>query len=1126
MLIEKRNFSGGQNSDLSERLLPDTDSLNLMNGRVGVTKYGRLGRLENVAGSTLISQSVYPPYGKSQTIGSACDLENMRLLFFNYNTFGDHGIYCYDPLTNIVYAVVYDSQVIGGLGFSKNSLIHSARVENGCLYWCDSTNNEPRRININSGIEMNRNGTFPNVIRYEYPMNQSVIRWIRRQPGLPLTSQKSIDNTFVNNFIKDEAFQFSWRYITREFETTTLSSLSTLQNYNLLTDNNNLIAVTAPLGEIIEQDILQVDFVAKYLNGGKSFIIKSWNKNIPVDLIAINAHNAGTIALSYLFYNDIIGIALDDAYSVKPYDSLPIYAQTIELAKFRAFMGNYTIGYTTPVITSLTALAQVDQNAGTIIGQWLKVTYNSGSSIKYFLNLGSLGFFDVGATPPQATVAYGVLTFIALGWGDFSAYVVAHYPSITSFIYTGDTSIITGAPPLPGLIGSKAFKFGGVYQLSISFFDHAGRKCGILSNESLKVTIDERLYTQVDFTTAINWFLSNANALAEIPNWAYYYSINITKCLTTRYFLEARAKNMTYATKDVNGKYVYNTSAYSPTLAGVAIDFTRLNSYGMGYNFAENDLIKIYIASSVYTLAVIAQDGNWLVCTLQNLGTLGSSSITFNTALFEVFTPYQASISEPSYEVAQLYKVSNPTTSGRIYSTLSGTISGDITLLSRNDGVGDYLTENMSPNDKFYQIWNTDSGRPNFIDTIGQVVRDSTITYSNTLVSGTKINGLCTFDALDTKDINGGTITKLQVANKVGEDQGDIMLAICVNETASLYLGEVQLVGQSTNAFVAQAPNVIGTINILKGSLGTTRAESVSCYLGLVFGIDLNKGIFWQYSQNGIEPVSRFKMTRFFKNYCDAYLVSNANNLDNINGFHHIRSSINPFHKECSVTLPALIYENYAEILPSYTSVPSYASSIVSRFDIYDQLQKTMNFSFEENKWGSNFEWVAEWSDFLQNTSYGFKNGNPYIFDSDITKWNTVFGVQYPLRICTTGNLNASNLKDLFNIAIEGDGTIPDFVVALTAIPNQQITDLASTDEQWQNNESVCDATFLTDRLSPNSSGTPDQKLFEGDILKDYSIFVMCEWNSVYDRLLYVQFINIGYEQSRGQSNITQVINP
>lgn len=1138
MIIEKHSFDGGMNGDDNPRLLPQNVMLNCMNSRMAVTELGRNYRIESIPGTTLIPNIVRPPYGVDQTIGTAQDEDDGGIVFFNYNTFNDHGIYYFSPSANKIYALLYDSQIIGGLGFSKNSLIHSARVENGNVYWCDSTNNEPRRLNIKASINMNLPGTFPTVTPYKVSMNQSVIRWIRRQPGLILTASKNTNSSYNNNFIKNEAFQFSWRYIYRDYEISTLSGLSTLVNYNLSSDTFNYVTITAPLGEFIDQDVIQVDFVVKYLNGGKSFIFKSWNATIVADAAAIYNHDYNSIPLSVDFYNDILGIALDDAYSVKPFDSLPIYAQTIEMARFRSFMANYTIGYDTPTISSLTAAAKISSTA-TLTGQWVKIDYNSGANSHYFLDLGSLGYFDVISQPSPppypSSEAYAGLTLVAVGPANFALYILGSglYPNwINGIQEPGDSATITGGPPIPGIAGTTCFKSGASYQVSIAFLDHSGRKCGILTNPLLKINSGERTYDQLEYTTGINWSLSNANAVNEIPDWAYYYSINITKCLTTRYFLQARGKNITYATKDTDGSYLFNTSAYATTLNGVAIDITSLNSFGQGYTFSDGDLVKVYIdsVSTVYNLSIVAQDGNWIICELQNLGALGNTGSPKTNFLFEIYTPYKASTSEPNYETT-IYTITNPATGSRQYSTLAGTISGDITVLTRNDGTNDYLTEDMSPNDKFFGQWNTSTGRPNFIDTIGQVVKTNTIAYSNTLIQGTKTNGLSTFDALDTKDISleCGDISKLQVANKISDEQGTIMLAICQHQTASCYLGEVQLVGSEQNAFVAQAAGVIGTVNILQGSYGTINAESAFEYLGLVFFVDLYNGVFVQYSNNGLEPVSRYKMSRFFKKYSKDYLDASMNNLDNINGFHHLRGCVDPFTKEALITLPALIYNNYASILPSYTSVPSYATSIISRFDVYDQLGKVMSFQFEENKWGNDYEALPEWSEFLQNQLYTFKNGNLYINNSDTINWNRWYGVNYPVRICVTANVNPSLLKDLADIAIESSA-VPNFSVAMANYPDVQITDLASTDTDangnpvWSNQQGNFYASWFRDRLSPNSVGTADEKLYLGDELTDIAIFVMCEWQQ-YSELFFCDYINIGWQPSKGQQQIANPIN-
>jgi hypothetical protein len=270
-------------------------------------------------------------------------------------------------------------------------------------------------------------------------------------------------------------------------------------------------------------------------------------------------------------------------------------------------------------------------------------------------------------------------------------------------------------------------------------------------------------------------------------------------------------------------------------------------------------------------------------------------------------------------------------------------------------------------------------------------------------------------------------------------------------------------------------------------------------------------------------------MTRFFQRYSKDYLAASTGNLDNINGFHHIPSGINPFHKELVCGMPGLIYSNYANTLPSYTSVPSYASSIIDRFDIYDQLQKDMIFSFEENAWTRNFNYGCEWYEYAENKMFGWKNGVMWSFDTNTTDWNTYCGVQQPMRICLTGNLNSSMMKVLNNIALEGDGTIPNFVVALANVPNLQITDLADTDTKdgellWVVNEGVVEREFLMDRMSPNATGTAEQKLFTGDSLRDFAIFVMVEIHP-YTGLTYINYINIGYDESKGMRNIVNVIN-
>ena len=152
---------------------------------------------------------------------------------------------------------------------------------------------------------------------------------------------------------------------------------------------------------------------------------------------------------------------------------------------------------------------------------------------------------------------------------------------------------------------------------------------------------------------------------------------------------------------------------------------------------------------------------------------------------------------------------------------------------------------------------------------------------------------------------------------------------------------------------------------------------------------------------------------------------------------------------------------------------------------------------------------------------YGFKAGKIYTFNTNTTNWNTFFGVQKPVRACITGNANPSELKVLNNVCWESNAA-PDFTVAMTTWPNIQISDLASGD--YTDQEGLYYASFFKDRLSPNVSGTADQKLYTGDDLTDIAIMIMGEWQQ-YSSLFFCNFANIGYAASRGQKQILNPVN-
>lgn len=1147
MLIEKHIFSEGMDGDSNPRMISDKAALNIMNCRFGVSKNGRTFRNENIPGTTRITQSVVPPYGTNQCLGSCVDPASNRMIYFLWNSFAYHGIYCFDFTTRTTYAVLYDTQTSDGLNFSKSYRIdRDCCITNGNLYWCEGENNQPRHIFIDSGIKANHPSYTTDAIAYSFPIDNEDITIIKPPPALAPNIQKAVDAGFENNFIANESYEFTFLYELYVGARSVLGTYSPASRLNKVTDTENYIIVTMDANQQISQVVERVHLVVR-IGDGKSgggniaFIAKTWDKNNTTDAAEILAQNNGAGTLTFDFYGNITGESIAKDYVLKVYDSVPIYSKTLSPAKNRVFLGNNTEGYDTPTTTSL-SLASTSVNIGgaglnknliSVELSWLLParSYSAWYVLMTASEVLPAGYYELTTTAQTAnsviiptlpaaptSIAFSGLTFRGATQNEVVTYVRGSLSNpnvqiVNTFTSTANVCQVTGL----SVQTYDIFKTASQYKFGVVFYDFAMRKCGVVTNDGLLFEIPGRDFAFSSGTSTIVWTLTNSSPLTEIPDWAYYYAVVRTLNLKTRFFVDGFTNAAKYATKNTDNIYQFTSSTFVTGSLGIGLNQTALIQSGLGYTFTEGDICLLTMDDNTqYEFPVVAQDGVYVVVKCENIGDLSNRRIEY-----QLYTPYKTSEQEPFYEIGQMYRILNSGTASRTYETLSDIFIPDAYVLTRNYGTNTYFAEAMCPNDRFYQRWDNDGGKPNFITTQGQVQKKTFGSYSNTYIPGTNVNGLSTFEAFSQFNVpeDSGEINKLILTQKI-EDKGTVMLAICRNETNSIYIGE-QRISDSTGQtqFFARAGGVIGTIDSLKGSFGTISKESVFEYLGLVFWIDVLNGIVAQYSVAGLEPVSRYNQNRFFQNYCIGYMAASTGNLDNINGFHHIPACIDPFHKEALFTLPALIYENYANTLPSFSSVPSYATSIIDRFDIYDQLGKTMSYKYLENNWGSNYEFMPEWMEYFQNTLFGFKDGVLYVHDDDTTNWNRFYGTDYPMRICFAANANASLLKDLNGISIEGN-TAPDFTVAMANYPNQQITDLSAS--KYRDQQGIFYSYFLRDRLSGSVSGTAEQKLFTGNSLTDIAPFIMIEI-AAYDSLAYINFVNISFSAARGQK---QIINP
>jgi len=1046
-----------------------------------------------------------------------------------YTVAGEDKIVCMYTDTNTQYNVLTSSQVVGGLNFDKNSLIHSAHIANNILSFPDGTNNEPRKINIESAISANYSSFVTDSHTYVYPIDFSQITLIKPPPAYPPFILKETIGT--DNFIYNESFEFAFQYQYYDNETSVIGLYSVSSRINGASDTYNSIKVTMNYVNIIPDNVKIVNLIARSSDTNYAFIVRTWNKGNYDDEYQILAHNNNLSPLTYYFNNTTTGIVIPDYDVLRPFDNVPIYSQTHEIAKQRYFLANNIEGYSAPLSTSMTLNIgdSVNIESGNLFlfrfGNTLNNLYASASwaifipwaspSGYYLVNgsetvvLGSAPVYNTYPVPatsaPTSIPSFASLTYKG---ATYSEYINNSIPSGYSYPDSSEVrfnSTITGTS---GLAYYNAFPQLSSYKSGIAFYDYAMRKCGVVTNNDCIVSTPVRDYGYTSAISSFAWELDNANAVNEIPDWAYYYAPIITKNQSKRFFIQSFAYPK-YATKDSSGNYVYTSTSFGAGVVAIGLITTALNQSGLGYIFTEGDICILTRSDSVtFTLPVIGQDNDYILIKATDVGSLTSTAF-----VYEIYTPYKTSEQEPYYEIGQIFPIYNPRTINRTYSELIGYFYSDAYILTRTFYTGTSIPYNvsaMSPNDLYYRNWYTDTGKINVITRIGQANNSTEVVWSDTYISGTQINGSSTFRLGSQTFVSDdcGSITKLQNTSKV-QDQGSVMLAICAVETNSMYLGETQITDSTGGVqFFSAGTSVIGTINILKGNYGCIDPASVIQYRGNVYYLDASNGRWVQYSANGLDNISAIKMSRFWKNWCYKYMSLTKGEIEAFGDRPYVFATVDPSHDELLITIPKLDNNPPKGFLPDYPE-------LVYPFDILDYQGKTISYklgtgAIVQPHWQSAYTFNTEYFCTIQNRLFSFNEGNAWEHNQD--SQNVFFGVYSQSRIMFTSNILPQMPKVYDNFLSESN-IVPSFVYFYNEFPYLQISDL--TDDSFVQKEGIWYAQILRNKVVPTNSGDVYTGLLTAEVMRNTNMFVLAQYSPTTSPLQ-LRILELGMSISKG----------
>ena len=171
---------------------------------------------------------------------------------------------------------------------------------------------------------------------------------------------------------------------------------------------------------------------------------------------------------------------------------------------------------------------------------------------------------------------------------------------------------------------------------------------------------------------------------------------------------------------------------------------------------------------------------------------------------------------------------------------------------------------------------------------------------------------------------------------------------------------------------------------------------------------------------------------------------------------------------------------------------------------------RTIRFNVDSERWDSFLSYTGTYIDLL-GVLYSAAGDVVYKHALDSDRLSTHF-ISFRL------NEAPKNIKLVQGISVESSIT-PNGVQVETFQPNTQITTLVAGD--FEAEEGVRYSPVYRDRISPNKSGTADEKMYKGDKMRGYYADIAIDFSSSTDTDL--RGVNINVKDSIGHKITTDV---
>lgn len=699
MPVIAKRIAGVLNSDDSQEVIPSSHHKMARN----VVFRGTQGnmRAEICKGNRKVT-NVLPQYD-NQCIGAFYDELKQRVFYFNYNSYGFHGIYVYDIESDSVERLLlnYTDSEEDIFDFSLDYPIASVNIlyrteEDGdILVWTDR-NNRPQGINIKDALDRFYGSAWePSYLTIAKPM-----------PLIAPTCEYKDDSTVTINNLRKKLYQFRYRWIYRNLEKSTWSPWSKLfapANPDDIANDvnpqkNNAIDVGVYTGEA---DIIKIEIAARQslaTTFSDPFLVKTVEKDGGV---------YNNDIYTYRFYNDSSYPLIDVTESNLLFDYVPKKANTQELLNGNVVIyGGITEGYdfdeTLDVEVTVDSIPFSDTGSLTFTfiqqdvytqGYW-DGTAAAGDEITFTgVQMGNIGFPDEISTTTiltyvatggetateirdyfvaqyNAALATTAITAMTIGgnpgWQTELIYPYPNSSSATiSIVYAGSSGAVDG-------VANSIYKHKSRYGFGLVYFDQFGVTNGVVNTDVMLIETPE-VTTTGDAATEIPRITFSINH--QPPTWAKYFSwvrsanltfSNLISTVTAETEIDSGTANYAY----LNITNLQNNETGLPSYAFAAGDRVRiLGEYGASTVMSVVDFPIIELLEDP-TINGAAKTGYWLKVPY-NAALSGFG--TDDNILIEIYTPAPNTSDSQLvyYEFGETYSVLNPGTSARCHSGMT-----------------------------------------------------------------------------------------------------------------------------------------------------------------------------------------------------------------------------------------------------------------------------------------------------------------------------------------------------------------------------------------------------------------------------------------------------------------------